>query len=43
MRNGVYLHPRHNWFISAAMTQADLGRALTATEAAFAAVGEAHA
>jgi glutamate-1-semialdehyde 2,1-aminomutase len=41
MRNGVYLHPRHNWFISAAMTQADLGRALTATEAAFAAVGEA--
>jgi glutamate-1-semialdehyde 2,1-aminomutase len=38
MRNGAYLHPRHNWFISAAMTQADLGRALAATEAAFAAV-----
>jgi glutamate-1-semialdehyde 2,1-aminomutase len=42
MRNGAYLHPRHNWFISAAMTQADLGRALAATEAAFAAVGEAR-
>jgi glutamate-1-semialdehyde 2,1-aminomutase len=42
MRHGAYLHPRHNWFISAAMTQADLGRALTATEAAFAAVGEAR-
>jgi glutamate-1-semialdehyde 2,1-aminomutase len=42
MRHGAYLHPRHNWFISAAMTQADLGRALIATEAAFAAVGEAR-
>ena len=42
MRNGAYLHPRHNWFISAAMTQAELGRALVATEAAFAAVGEAR-
>ncbi|HXW46901.1 MAG TPA: aminotransferase class III-fold pyridoxal phosphate-dependent enzyme [Streptosporangiaceae bacterium] len=38
MRNGAYLHPRHNWFISAAMTQADVDRALAATEAAFAAV-----
>jgi glutamate-1-semialdehyde 2,1-aminomutase len=38
MRNGLYLHPRHNWFISAAMTQADLDLALSATEAAFAAV-----
>jgi len=42
MRNGAYLHPRHNWFISAAMTRADLGRVLAATEAAFAAVGEAR-
>jgi glutamate-1-semialdehyde 2,1-aminomutase len=42
MRNGVYLHPRHNWFISAARTQAELGRALTGTEAAFAALGEAR-
>ena len=36
--SGVYLHPRHNWFISAAMTQAELARALTGTDAAFAAV-----
>jgi glutamate-1-semialdehyde 2,1-aminomutase len=38
LRQGAYLHPRHNWFVSAAMTGADLGRALTATEAAFGAV-----
>jgi glutamate-1-semialdehyde 2,1-aminomutase len=38
IRNGAYLHPRHNWFISAAMTPADLDRALEATDAAFAAV-----
>jgi glutamate-1-semialdehyde 2,1-aminomutase len=35
---GVYLHPRHNWFISAAMTQADLAKALAGTDEAFAAV-----
>jgi glutamate-1-semialdehyde 2,1-aminomutase len=35
MRQGAYLHPRHNWFISAAMTEADLAMALAATEAAF--------
>jgi glutamate-1-semialdehyde 2,1-aminomutase len=38
MRHGAYLHPRHNWFISAAMTEADLDRALAATAAGFAAV-----
>jgi glutamate-1-semialdehyde 2,1-aminomutase len=38
MRHGAYLHPRHNWFISAAMTEADLSRALDATAAGFAAV-----
>jgi glutamate-1-semialdehyde 2,1-aminomutase len=38
MRHGAYLHPRHNWFISAAMTEADLERALGATAAGFAAV-----
>src|SRR5215469_3855785 len=38
MRNGLYLHPRHNWFISAAMTEADLAMALVATEEAFTAV-----
>jgi glutamate-1-semialdehyde 2,1-aminomutase len=38
MRHGAYLHPRHNWFISAAMTEADLDRTLQATAAGFAAV-----
>jgi glutamate-1-semialdehyde 2,1-aminomutase len=38
IRHGVYLHPRHNWFISAALTEADLAKALAATDAAFAAV-----
>src|SRR3984957_4135719 len=35
---GVYLHPRHNWFISAAMTGDDLALVLEATDQAFAAV-----
>jgi glutamate-1-semialdehyde 2,1-aminomutase len=38
LRGGVYLHPRHNWFVSAAMTGADLALALEATDQAFAAV-----
>jgi glutamate-1-semialdehyde 2,1-aminomutase len=37
-RAGAYVHPRHNWFVSAAMTEADLDRALSATESGFAAV-----
>jgi glutamate-1-semialdehyde 2,1-aminomutase len=40
---GAYVHPRHNWFISAAMTEADLAAALAATDAGFAAVGERQA
>jgi glutamate-1-semialdehyde 2,1-aminomutase len=32
------LHPRHNWFVSAAMTGDDLALALEATDQAFAAV-----
>jgi glutamate-1-semialdehyde 2,1-aminomutase len=38
LRGGVYLHPRHNWFVSAAMTDDDLELALKATSQAFAAV-----
>jgi len=38
LRGGVYLHPRHNWFVSAAMTGADLAHVLEATDQAFAAV-----
>ena len=38
IRHGAYLHPRHNWFVSAAMTGDDLALALGATDAAFAAL-----
>jgi glutamate-1-semialdehyde 2,1-aminomutase len=35
---GVYLHPRHNWFMSCAMDDDVIDRALAGTEAGFAAV-----
>jgi glutamate-1-semialdehyde 2,1-aminomutase len=38
LRRGAYLHPRHNWFMSAALTGDDLALALSATDQAFAAV-----
>lgn len=38
IRRGVFLHPRHNWFVSAAMTEEDVSRALEATNEAFGAV-----
>jgi len=39
VRRGAYVHPRHNWFVSAAMTGDDLDLVLAATDQAFAAVG----
>jgi glutamate-1-semialdehyde 2,1-aminomutase len=36
--NGVILHPRHNWFLSAAHTDDDIDRVLEVTEEAFRAV-----
>jgi glutamate-1-semialdehyde 2,1-aminomutase len=38
LRRGVYLHPRHNMFLSLAHTERDIDQALQATDAAFAAV-----
>ena len=38
LRGGVYLHPRHNWFVSAALTGDDIALAVKATDQAFAAV-----
>jgi glutamate-1-semialdehyde 2,1-aminomutase len=35
---GVYLHPHHNWFVSAALAERDVDRILEATDAAFAEV-----
>ena len=38
LRGGAYLHPQHNMFLSAAHTEADIDRALQATDSAMAAV-----
>src|SRR6218665_1400642 len=38
LRHGVYMHPRHNMFLSLAHTGQDIDLALHATDAAFAAV-----
>jgi glutamate-1-semialdehyde 2,1-aminomutase len=40
IRRGAYLHPRHNWFVSAALTDDDIDLALSATDAAFATVAK---
>lgn len=32
---GVYMHPHHNWFLSAAHTEQDIRRTLDVTDAAF--------
>jgi glutamate-1-semialdehyde 2,1-aminomutase len=34
-KRGVYVHPTHNWFLSAAHTEADIRRTLDVTDAAF--------
>jgi glutamate-1-semialdehyde 2,1-aminomutase len=39
-RRGVYLHPSHNWFLSAAHTEEDIRRTLQVTDLAFAKVRE---
>jgi len=36
--HGVLVHPRHDWFLSAALTEGDIEQALVATERACAAV-----
>ncbi len=38
LERGAYLHPKHNWFVSAAMTDEDLALALAATGEAFSVV-----
>ena len=38
LRRGIYVHPWHNMFLSAAMTATDIDAALNAAEGAFAAV-----
>jgi glutamate-1-semialdehyde 2,1-aminomutase len=43
IKRGVYLHPRHNWFMCSAHTDADIDRVLEATAPAFDAVRERNA
>ena len=40
---GVYLHPHHNWFLSAALGEADVDRVLEVTDGAFAEVARREA
>jgi hypothetical protein len=35
LRDGLYLHPRHNWFLSSAHDDDVIDKALAATAAAF--------
>ena len=42
LARGVYLHPKHNMFLSLAHTEADIDQALAATDAAFAVVAARH-
>ncbi|AQA06874.1 glutamate-1-semialdehyde 2,1-aminomutase [Mycobacterium sp. MS1601] len=37
---GVFVHPKHNWFISTALTEADVDEVLVATDGAFAEVAK---
>lgn len=39
-RRGVFFHPHHNWFLSAAHTMHDIGQSLDVADAAFRAVKE---
>jgi glutamate-1-semialdehyde 2,1-aminomutase len=40
-KHGVYVHPTHNWFLSAAHTREDVERTLAVTGRAFKAVHDA--
>jgi glutamate-1-semialdehyde 2,1-aminomutase len=42
IRRGAFIHPRHNWFVSAAMTDEDVGCVLAATDGAFGALRKHH-
>jgi glutamate-1-semialdehyde 2,1-aminomutase len=41
-RRGVFFHPHHNWFLSAAHTEKDIDQTLNATEQAFKVVKERY-
>jgi glutamate-1-semialdehyde 2,1-aminomutase len=35
VRRGVFFHPHHNWFLTAAMSETDIEHALTIADEAF--------
>lgn len=39
---GVFVHPKHNWFMSTALTSADIDTVLNATDAAFSEVARQY-
>jgi glutamate-1-semialdehyde 2,1-aminomutase len=41
VKHGVYFHPTHNWFLSAAHTPEDVEKTLAVTERAFRVVRDA--
>jgi len=43
LRRGVYLHHKHNMFLSTAHTDAEIDQALDATDGAFAAIAKNRA
>ena len=43
VRRGVFFHPHHNWFMSAAMNETDIEQALAVADQAFAIVREEFA
>jgi glutamate-1-semialdehyde 2,1-aminomutase len=43
LARGIYMHPWHNMFLCAAMTEADIDATLAAADAAFAAVAARRA
>jgi glutamate-1-semialdehyde 2,1-aminomutase len=42
LRRGAFIHPKHNWFVSAAMTDEDVAVVLAATDESFAALRKHH-
>ena len=41
IKKGVYIHPRHNWFLSASLSEADIDEVLIRTEFAFQEIDQA--
>ena len=39
-KRGIFLHPHHNWFISAALTDEDMDKTLDVTDECFKIVAE---